>query len=301
MKKLVRAFFLLRRGEQRALISATIFLLFALFVRIWLNQLTIPDPGTGTEFSTAMVELERRLSEGYKTLDRRKVPETGRVAPVLSLAPFRFDPNKITKDSLRSMHLPEFVSKNLISYREAGGVFKTPGDLRKIYGMDSVLFKKLEPYILISPEAGHSKKTAVVREKTGEIRQLELNSVDSSALALLPGISPWFASRIIKYRDLLGGFHDTLQYREVYGMDSARYRILTSRCRIDTMTLSGIDINLATFRELVSHPYISREETLAILQYREFADSIQDPRELLYNQIIDPERFRKMYPYFNKN
>jgi competence protein ComEA len=44
---------------------------------------------------------------------------------------------------------------------------------------------------------------------------VELNSADSTDLVELYGIGPVFANRILKYRDLLGGFYSVNQLLEV--------------------------------------------------------------------------------------
>ena len=48
---------------------------------------------------------------------------------------------------------------------------------------------------------------------------VELNMADTTTLKKVPGIGPVFANRIVKYRNLLGGFYAVSQLREVYGID----------------------------------------------------------------------------------
>ena len=63
-------------------------------------------------------------------------------------------------------------------------------------------------------------------------------------------------------------------------MDSAKYHFVMQHCVVDSSNLRRIDLNSASFKELISHPYISRSETYAILQYRNFKDRINHPDEL---------------------
>lgn len=44
---------------------------------------------------------------------------------------------------------------------------------------------------------------------------IELNSADSTALVSIRGIGPYYASKILRYREQLGGFHTTRQLKEI--------------------------------------------------------------------------------------
>ena len=60
---------------------------------------------------------------------------------------------------------------------------------------------------------------------------VELNTADTTILKKVPGIGSTFARRIMKYRELLGGFYDVSQLAEVYGIDEERYQALLTRRR----------------------------------------------------------------------
>ena len=58
---------------------------------------------------------------------------------------------------------------------------------------------------------------------------VELNTADTTILKKVPGIGSTFARRIMKYRELLGGFYDVSQLAEVYGIDEERYPLVHCR------------------------------------------------------------------------
>jgi DNA uptake protein ComE-like DNA-binding protein len=124
-----------------------------------------------------------------------------------------------------------------------------------------------------------------------------LNDADSLILLSIPGIGPSYSKRILKYRDMLGGYISFDQLWEVYGMDSIRYNAIREFTVLDPTRIEQIPLNTATFKELISHPYIEKAETYAILQYKDFVDSIKSVYELKSNQIIDHDRFIRMLPY----
>lgn len=129
------------------------------------------------------------------------------------------------------------------------------------------------------------------REKT------ELNSCDSAALDLLPGIGPVLSSRIVKYRNLLGGFYSTEQLKEVYGLDSETVVLIKPRLSIDTMKIFRINVNTAAYRELARHPYIGRVDASAMLKYRDLEGQVKSIDELVRNRILIVEKRERLSHY----
>ena len=126
---------------------------------------------------------------------------------------------------------------------------------------------------------------------------IDINRADSLQLLPLPGIGPVFASRIIKYRDLLGGYAFLDQLKEVYGMSLETFDMIAERIVIDTTVLRKLDLNSATFKELLRHPYLEYEDVKALVNYREFAGSIQSTKELEDNYILPDSALNRVIPY----
>jgi DNA uptake protein ComE-like DNA-binding protein len=103
---------------------------------------------------------------------------------------------------------------------------------------------------------------------------IEINTADSAQLVKLYGIGPSFASRILKYRGMLGGFFSIEQLLEVYGMDSVRYAGIQKNVKADTSFILTIDVNTAEFKTLLHHPYLDYETVKLICNYREYSGPI---------------------------
>lgn len=112
------------------------------------------------------------------------------------------------------------------------------------------------------------------------------------------GIGPAFASRIIKYRNRLGGFHSKDQLREVYGLDSIKYEQIKDQLRVSG-TIRKININTSTFNELKTHPYLNYKQINAIIQYRKQHGNYTDIDDLHQVSILNPEFLRKIAPYLS--
>ncbi len=303
MPRLIREIFFLRRGERRALVFIMVLLSFTVAVRVKVESRMVQEHRADTSFYGSMRKLKGELAQimeqeaasreqkgsVYEEQHKKSVEEE------VKITPFPFNPNTVPEDSLQMMNLSGFVTGNLIRYRNAGGTFRKAEDLQRIYGMDSATYVKLAPYIRIRApllQDFHQEKRT-----WDAVPVIGLNSADSVLLMKIPGIGPSYSSRIIKYREMLGGYHDARQLWEVYGMDSVRFKALEQYCVLDTQNIKRIELNNASFRDLISHPYISRSETYAILQYLDFADSIASIEELLRNQIIEEERLTRVAPY----
>ena len=82
---------------------------------------------------------------------------------------------------------------------------------------------------------------------------VDLNSADTTLLKRVPGIGSSFARRIVKYRDLLGGYYVVEQLQEVYGMDRERYDAIHPYFTVGT----AVRPLTLTIDSISYHPYLS--------------------------------------------
>ncbi len=180
---------------------------------------------------------------------------------------FPFDPNTASHQELTALGFPEKIAKRIIKFRSKGGVFYKAEDLKKVYGMNDKLFGELCEYVAIQ------QKERVKYEQPDYIIKkdhplVEINSADSLALCSVRGIGPSFAKRILKYREMLGGFLFKEQLKEVYGMDSAKYEGIAGGIFADARNVRRIQINLVSEETLSRHPYIGYRISKKIIAYR---------------------------------
>jgi DNA uptake protein ComE-like DNA-binding protein len=134
----------------------------------------------------------------------------------------------------------------------------------------------------------HINTGTVTRRETPV--NIELNTCDSATLEALPGIGPVLSARIIKYRNLLGGFAAVDQLKEVYGLPEETYRLISGRVKADRSLIRKIKINTADYKQLFRLPYFTREEVSAIIKYREGKGRIAGLEELVENNILTREK-----------
>ena len=127
---------------------------------------------------------------------------------------------------------------------------------------------------------------------------ININLADSTDFTLIPGIGPVFSSRIVRYRNLLGGFFEKDQLLEVYGLDSTRYQQIRPHLLVDTTnTIRRIDLNKATFSDLIRHPYLDRNQVSALLRLREQHGPLHSPEDIRRSHLIEDADWRRLLPY----
>ena len=166
----------------------------------------------------------------------------------------------------------------------------------------------LEPYIRISGnEPAVKQPVPEVRSTAFEAKEvkaviakslfIELNTADSSLLTQLSGIGPVLASRTIRYRNRMGGFADVAQIGEVYGINAELVERLATQLSADSSLIRKIPVNTATFRDLISHPYLNEQQVRGVLNYRKLQNRIHHMDELVQNNILKREEAEKIRPY----
>ena len=134
-------------------------------------------------------------------------------------------------------------------------------------------------------------------ERETVYKVVELNSCDSASLEALPGIGPVLSARIIRYRNLLGGYADAEQLKEVYGLSEETFNLIRSRVKADPAMVRKININSAEYKQLIRMPYFEKGEVTGILKYREGRGRIDSLEVLVENGVIASTTAEKIKKY----
>jgi len=165
---------------------------------------------------------------------------------------FRFDPNTAGIEDLKRLGFSEKQATSIDNYRKKGGRFRRASDFAKSFVVSEDIFKRLEPYI--------------------DIPLLDINKADSAAFDTLPGIGGWFASRMVSYRNELGGYSHKEQLMEIYHFDREKYEALADliSCSAPKDSLGLWELPADSLRK---HPHIRNWATAkAIVMFRENTD-----------------------------
>jgi competence ComEA-like helix-hairpin-helix protein len=125
----------------------------------------------------------------------------------------------------------------------------------------------------------------------------DINQADSAEWSALPGIGEKLASRIIHFREKLGGFYQIEQVGETFGLPDSSFQKIKPFLRMGTDSLRLINLNRASREELQSHPYIRWQIARQIMDYRRQHEIFKSVEELLQLVQMDDLKFKKLKPY----
>jgi competence protein ComEA len=220
--------------------------------------------------------------------------------PIAASRLFKFNPNSATLSEFESLGFSKFLANRITSYRQKGGQFRIKDDLKKIYGVDTALYRRLHAYILLPDklERQFVKRDSIKATRNDLFVKFDLNAADTAQLKKVYGIGPTLAVRILKFRDGLGGFVSTEQLKEIYGLDSLVVGRICKAGFIATEFLpKKLDINSASENELGSHPYIKKNIAKAIVSYRFQHGPFTSVSDIGNLVQLKPAELEKIIPY----
>jgi len=127
------------------------------------------------------------------------------------------------------------------------------------------------------------------------IVKLELNLCDSSEIVVVPQFGSKRAAKLVEYREKLGGFYAFEQLKEVYILQNIDIELLKKYFTLDVSFIRKININTASYKELVAHPYIDSYLTKLIINHRERKGNFTTMEEVqkatnAYSELIEQLR-----------
>ncbi|RYE00233.1 MAG: helix-hairpin-helix domain-containing protein [Sphingobacteriales bacterium] len=224
---------------------------------------------------------------------------------------FTFDPNTASLNDLVRLGLRPKVAQTIINYRNKGGRFYKKEDLAKIYTLSEQEYKRLLPYIKIADKnpRQYAGATNTYSNRPGtdsaarsypqkQDKPILINTAGTEELMQLRGIGNGYANRIIKYREILGGYHKIEQLKEVYGMNDSLYEAIKPFIIIEPEHIKTIPINTASEEALYKHPYI-RKMAKYVISYRNEIGGFRQVEDFKQVPLINEEIYRKIVPYLS--
>jgi competence protein ComEA len=207
---------------------------------------------------------------------------------------FAFDPNKATDSEFLRLGFSDKQIATIRKYLGKSGAFHNKTDFFKIRVISENQKRILSDWVVIEETkempSGESPKLIIA--------QIELNSADSIQLKQLPGIGAVLSKRIVKYRDLLGGFYSIDQLKEVYGLNEQTVQLVVKNVKLDEAKIRKLNLNFADVNELSRHPYLKTNLAVKIVKFRTKYGSIRDCSVLRDSMILNIDEYNRIKPYF---
>lgn len=220
---------------------------------------------------------------------------------VIQVPTQKFNPNTIAKEGLLSLGLPEKIVDRMIKFRNAGGQFFQPEELKKVYGMKEEWVEQLLPWMeVIKKKRGTPAEIELRKKKTKKKENpiTDINKANFEDWQKLWGVGNYYADKIMDYREKLGGFIAVEQILEIKELpDSVKQSILPALRTSDIFR--KLKINHASTKEMAMHPYISWKEAKAIYNYRKEHGSFNAATDLKKMLALKPEFIDRILPYLD--
>lgn len=239
---------------------------------------------------TALSENEVVDEALVEWLSKLEVADEKRAAesePDRGMELFVFDPNVVKVKEMERLGLKSYAILNIIKYREAGGRFRNVETFKNVYGIDSFLFEKLEPFIKINPDP---QLRGYVKRKSYPV---DLNRAEKAWLSKV-GVAPlviddiehmkreyYFCARVDK--DSLVSF--TFNEWKKYAKNIIKKR---NRVRHQSFEAFTIELNSADTAELRLLKGIGSYYANKIVWYRKALGGFYTVDQLLEIEGISP-------------
>lgn len=216
---------------------------------------------------------------------------------------YPFNPNFITdfKGHQLGMSLDEI--DKLLAFRAKGNYINSTKQFQETTGVNDSLLAAMSPYFKF-PEWTTSKK--IIEKSSSKITvekpilKKDINSASAEDLKMINGIGEKLAKRIIDYRTKLKGFSINDQVFEVWALDKEiAGKVLQYFEVTNPPAIQKININTATFKEVLAIVYLDYELTKKIFNYKNQVAEIQSIEELKKIDGFPLEKFNRITLYLD--
>ena len=313
-KEIVAGYLTFTRKERIGIISVLIITTIVIFIPdFFLGQNVSSRQTTDTTWMAAVKKLEKKEAgkdkkspdenEGNVNVYQYDPPKNNYYNNRIADKLFYFDPNTISKDGWMQLGIRDKTIKTIQNYLGKGGRFKKAEDLKRVYGLHNDEYERLAPYVKIVNDLPESKPIVYAKNEN-EFRgfsysTIDINTADTASFISLPGIGSKLATRIINFRNKLGGFYSINQVGETYGVPDSTFQKIKGYLKLETATVRKININKATVDELKVHPYIKWNIASPIVAYRNEHGSFSSVEDIKKIMLITDDVFKKIAPYLS--
>jgi DNA uptake protein ComE-like DNA-binding protein len=250
---------------------------------------------------------------------RRSYPRRPTV-PQVALAPF--NPNALSATDWEAQGLPGYVAKRIVHFRDVIGGFKAKEQIKRTYGLPDSVYARLAPYIQLPdqlpprearaprdyaafptsryPSKSFETTPSKFARKPRHLVAFDLNTADTTALMQIRGIGRGLSSRVVEYRQRLGGFLREDQLSEIYSLRDAPDLVDSLRKYTfvaPSYAPAPLDVNNAPFEVLQAHPYLGKRLARVLVAFRQQHGPFKQADDLRQIRILDAETLEKLRPY----
>jgi len=259
-----------------------------------------------TEKNVFVNSKKEEILAFQKEIDSLKLIEIEKRKPKI----YPFNPSFITdyKGYKLGMNIKEI--DKLHAFRKKGKYINSVKQFQEVTGISDSLLSVISPYFkfpdwVVKKQSRKNSRTiesenssSNPKEKVFPDSKIDLNLATSEQLQKIRGIGAKLAERILKYRKVLHGYSFDNQLYEVWYLDKEVADKVMEHFTVYTKpTINKINVNTATFKQVLHLPYIDYKLTKKIFNLRDELAEIQSLEELKKIDSFPIDKFDRISLY----
>ncbi|MCC9018809.1 ComEA family DNA-binding protein [Flavobacterium lipolyticum] len=236
------------------------------------------------DISEKIVPEEKQWMNLQSEIDSLKFLKSGEKRKV-----YAFNPNFITDYKAYKLGMSVQEIDRLLAFRKENKYVNSAKEFQEVTKISDSLLRVISPLFKfpewVTNKSSHKiKRNEFFKEPVYEKEEIivqDMNSATQEDLVKIYGIGEALSIRILKQREVLGGFVSMEQMNEVWGLSPEVVKELTAHFKVAIPpSLKKIAINEASLKELAKFPYFRYALAKEIVTYRSMNGNINNIEDL---------------------
>lgn len=127
-------------------------------------------------------------------------------------------------------------------------------------------------------------------------KKVNINKADTNELKSVRGIGSYFAYRIVKYRNRLGGYYSIKQLNELK-LKHLKIENIEKQITVDDKDIIKKDLDTMSFKSVLRHPYLNYEDVKLIFNAKRKHKKIS-MKIIMENGVLPKHKIEKISHYY---
>lgn len=216
---------------------------------------------------------------------------------------YPFNPNFITDFKGYRLGMSTAEIDRLLKFRESNKYVNSAEEFQAVTKVSDSLLKAIAPYFKFPDWVKNKKSSFVSYEKQSYVKNeklvlMDINKATQEDLIKVYGIGPGLSERILKQKEILGGFVSMEQMNDIWGLSPEVIEKLNLQFKVmDIPNVKKIKINEASVKELSQFPYFRYPLSKEIVTYRSMNNGISNGEDLIMIKGFPAEKVKIIEKY----
>ncbi|MBA9072665.1 DNA uptake protein ComE-like DNA-binding protein [Flavobacterium gossypii] len=216
---------------------------------------------------------------------------------------YPFNPNFITDFKGYKLGMSTVEIDRLLKFREGNKYVNSAEEFQAVTKVSDSLLNAIAPYFKFPDWVKNKKSSFTSCEKQSFVKNekiilIDINKATQEDLIKIYGIGPGLSERILKQKEILGGFVSMEQMNDIWGLSPEVIEKLNAQFKIGVVpNVKKIKINDASVKELSQFPYFRYPISKEIVTYRSMNGGISSSEDLIKIKGFPVEKVKIIEKY----